>query len=66
MNMQSQQRPQKDISDLKLSKGQLGGGINKLNAENSKNWRDDAKGKNYKTFPYTNQRCQIFMQKVGP
>ena len=46
MNMQSQQKSQKDISEVKLSKGQLGGGMNKMNAENSKNWRDDAKGKN--------------------
>ena len=46
--MQTQQKSQKDISEIKLSKGQLGGGINKMNAENSKNWREDAKGKNKK------------------
>ena len=44
--MLPQQKSQKDVVDSKISKGQIGIGVNKQNAENSKNWRDDAKGKN--------------------
>ena len=44
MNIQSQQRSQTNISDSRQSKSQLVVGSNKMNAENSKNWRDDAKG----------------------
>ena len=57
--MQSQQRSQNQISDSRISKGQPGSGLNKMNAENSKNWRDDAKGKMIKTFLWARHTYKI-------
>ena len=43
--MQSQQRSQQNVSDSRESKQQSVASSNKTNAESSKNWRNDAKGK---------------------
>ena len=48
MTLQSM-RSQNNNADSRQSKLQLSGFPNKMNAENSKNWRDDAKG-NYETI----------------
>lgn len=46
MSTQTQQRSHHSPTDTRQSKSQQSnGGSNKMNAENSKNWRDDAKGK---------------------
>ena len=44
MNQQSQQRSQQNISESRQSKEQSKNGYNLMNAEKSKNWREDAKG----------------------
>ena len=43
-------RAQNNNADSRQSKLQLSSYPNKLNAENSKNWRDDAKGKPSKDY----------------